>query len=717
MPAFAAKVTNRHPLKLATLVCLCALPPALFGATEESRSATAASIIPELSAETQDFNIDTGETILRKATANMGEEGYLTGDEVSYNTKTGIVVAKGHVTLVWLETRMVAEEITFNLNDGTFTVRKPRIGSFPLYLSGSTATGTREQVVLSDAVASYGEPGFWVPSVKAKTITFRSSDKSFKATSADLGIAGAHFLPLPSFRQTAGISLKSYATIAGGYRSRLGAFLDTGLRAPVYPGLRVGADIGFYTSRGLLAGPAANYDLKTGSGGWVKGAIHTGYINDHGKREQDLLGKPVPEQRSFITWEHQQQVSEEVTIEGQFQDWRDSEVYRDFRRREFNRVQVPDNYIEATYTQPNFHVSAFGRFHPNYFHDTQERLPEVRLDVLPNTLFEKVYQRLNVSYARLRDNPPGDSLPTLETDRADAYYALTRNFTPREWLGATAVVGARTTHYTDALPGSGKGSYTRNLAEFGFDSHINFAGTFNYNNKRWDINGLRHLITPKVSYRYIPEAEKGTRYIPAIDRESFNTYLQPLGLGDIRHIDTLHGTNTLRLAVEQRLQTRDAQYGSRDLASLTLANDILFDRSDTQRKVAETHVDLGVMPARWLRFDAYTSFTPQSLHMREFNSALTIKDGEEWSLSLANHYLDGDIADYSALYNVRLNEAYSAYTRLIFDGRESRLNEHAYGFVHNLDRVWFFRYEVAFFNGPRREGDVEFRVEVDARGF
>lgn len=722
-PPFAALVIHRRLPLLASL--LCALPLGLAAAPDSAiPQADSASVqersgfVPEFSGESQDTDMNTGETILYKATASFGEKAYLTGDEVRYNTNTEKIRASGHVVLNFGDSRLLAEEVEYSLKDGTYTVRKPRIGRFPLYLRGEEATGDQQHLLFKDARVSYGEPGLWVPSLSAKTLTYtHSGNGSVRASSATVGIANIHFIPLPSFKQTIGAPLKSYLTVAGGYGSRLGAFLDLGVRLPVAKGLRAGVDLGYYSSRGFLFGPAAQYDYSRSPEHFVKGSLRTGYINDHGKRLTDSLGNPVPEQRSFISWEHREQIGPAFTFEGLLNYWRDSEVTRDFRRRDFYSVQVPDSYLEATYTGANYHLSLFGRFHPNAFHEAQERLPELRFDLLPTRLFEKVYQRLNLSYARLRDNPPGSNLPTLQTDRADAYYALTRNFTPREWLGATAVVGARSTHYSDTNPGSDRGTYTRNLAEFGVDAHLNASATFDYENERWGIKGLRHLVTPRVSYRYIPEASKGRAYIPSIDRRTFNTYLAPLGLGESRSIDELHSTNTLRVSLEQRLQTRDAQYGSRDLATLTLANDFLFEREAGRRKVAETHVDLAVMPAAWLRFDAYSSLDPHDFSIRELNTGLSLHDGDEWDLRLATHYLDGDLSEYGAEYTQRLNEAYSAYVRVLFDGRASRLTEHAYGLIQNLSHMWLLRYEMAFYNGPRREGSFGFRIEVDARGF
>ena len=42
-------------------------------------------------------------------------------------------------------------------------------------------------------------------------------------------------------------------------------------------------------------------------------------------------------------------------------------------------------------------------------------------------------------------------LPTLTTDRYDAYYSLTRPISPSEWLAFAPVAGGRVTHYTSCL--------------------------------------------------------------------------------------------------------------------------------------------------------------------------------------------------------------------------------------------------------------------------
>ena len=117
------------------------------------------------------------------------------------------------------------------------------------------------------------------------------------------------------------------------------------------------------------------------------------------------------------------------------------------------------------------------------------------------------------------------------------------------------MAGARVTHYADTVGAVTAGGYTRTLGEVGFDTALRASGTFDYQNAQWDINGLRHLFTPRLSYRYIPEADRGRARIPQIDRQTFSTYLPPLGLGETRNIDALRATTG---EIRQQIQRIEA---------------------------------------------------------------------------------------------------------------------------------------------------------------
>ncbi len=648
----------------------------------------------------------------------------LLADSARYNYATESATVVGHVVFTRGAVRLLADRLVYNRKTDSFVAENIRLGSYPYFAEGFSAEGTRDEITVRRARVSYGEPGPWQPTLTADAIII-GPGKRIRTEKAIAGIGPVQALPFPRFQHEFAQPLAAAFSANGGYRRSLGVFAEVGALVPVKPGVRLGGDLGLYSDRGVMVGPAARY-ADPADASQLNGFLRSGYINDHGDKKTDLLGRNIPEDRAFAEWQHRQVVAPNLTLTGQLNWWRDPDVVRDFRPRAFFPVQEPDTFLETVYTGENYFVSAFGRFQPNRFHRVQERLPEIRFDLLPIALGNGFLERFNASAAALREDPlplaPLNPTPgaSLRSDRLDAYYALSRPFAPREWLAFTPMAGGRVTHYTrtrGVASGRRGEDYTRLLGEVGLDAALRASGTFDYKNPQWKIDGLRHLVTPRVSYRYIPEADKGRARIPQIDREVFSTYLQPLGLGDVRNIDDLHATNTLRFGIDNIVQTRDASGGTRDLLVLNIANDFRFRRAPGVRDVSEIHTELAFMPARWLQADVYQSFSPRSLSVREFNSGITLRDGTAWSVRFGNNFLRRELQDYTLDGRLRLTERFEALTRLHYDARKHRFNEQAYGIAQNLSNTWLISYTLSLYSGRRRESSFGFNISIDAFGF
>jgi LPS-assembly protein len=688
-------------------------------------SVQAATIPPEITGtgpnSSSNFDLSTGEGILTGGGQLVFGNMRMTFDEIRYNQKTGVVVAKGHIVMTRGTRRLLADSIIYRSTDETFTAEHVRLGDYPVYGSAARASGTLDEMTLEDAAVSYREPGSWKPSVKAGKIIYGPGNR-IRAESAQAGVGQVHPLPFPKFQQRINEPLIPYASLSAGFRSSLGAFAEADVRIPFNDTLRVGPDLAFYSERGFMVGPAGQYD-RVSNGGSISGRFRSGFINDHGDKLFDVLGRPVGENRGYAEWEHQQQIGENVTVAGEFNYWKDSAIIRDFRPGAFYNVQEPDTFLESVYTGRNYFVSAFMRYQPNSFQVVQQRLPEIRFDLLPMSVGNGFYEQFNASAVHLREDPPLGG-PYLQSDRVDAYYALMRPFAPSEWFSITPVAGGRATYYANTRGTSASGApivtggATRLLGELGVDAMLRSSGTFAYRNDFWKINGLRHLLTPRLSYRYIPRADRRQDRIPAIDRRQlFSTYLPPIGLGATRNIDDLEAKNILRIGLDNTLQTRDPVYGSRDLLTANVAADYDFDAKPGQRPLSAVHGEMALMPARWLQVDLYGSYTTQTAVLRELNSGITLRDGDAWSVRFANNFLRDDIEDYLVEGRLRLNEIFEAQTRLHYDARKRRFNEQAYGITQNIDNVWRVSYVVTLYSGRQRESDFGFSVRIEAFRF
>ena len=387
---------------------------------------------------------------------------------------------------------------------------------------------------------------------------------------------------------------------------------------------------------------------------------------------------------------------------------------REFDPGRFNRNQQPDTFVEAAYSADEYTASVFARLQPNTFFPTQRREPEVRFDLLPGALPGGLVERGQTSFVRLSED--ASSLGSaLRSERYDAFYGLERPWAATPWLTLTPVAGSRFTHYFTAT--DGRDDYSRALGELGGDLRARISGTFNVKNSTWGIDGLRHLIEPFVQYRWIPEADKGQAYIPAIDRTVFSTRLQPLDLGDARNLDQLSPTDTLRLGLDQRLQTRDEHGGSRDLVTLTLAQDIRSDRLPGQTRASDLQGDFALYPAPWLGFSTFARWDPHTDRIEECNTAVSLTDSQDWTVALGTQFLRGNLEEYTASARLRLNERYALTGRWNFDARTHTLYDQTYGVRQVFRNLWAAEYQVSWTQGQRHENGFTFRVLIDLYTF
>jgi len=674
--------------------------------------ARAQPIQPVIEGKKFDSNYETKESVVTGEAKLTYADTLLTADEIRYNATTGVATATGHFILTYGKRRLVADEGTFNLATKALNVRNLRLGEFPVYLSGDTVEGTLDEMVFTNATVFFRENAGYTPSIHAQRLTY-ARGKIVRAEGLSLGLLGGHFITMPRFEQSLNTDFVSYISAHFGYRGNLGVFTELGFHVPVAPGVKLGADVGLYSSRGVMVGPSGRYH-QAGADGSIDGFFRSGYIYDGGDRKTDVLGQPVPHSRSYFEWEHLQSAGEHFTLNGRLNYWSDSEILRDFSHKAFNRVQQPDSFLEAAYTGNNYTLSAFARVNPNHYFRMQERLPEVRFDLMPTPAPLGFVQRLNAGAAVLQADAYA-ATPDLRTNRLDAYYGLARTFAPTPWFAFTPVAGGRVTHYTDAL--GAKDNFTRTIGELGFDTHLLSSGTFDYKNPIWEIDGLRHLIEPKLSYRYAPAAAHGHQYIPPIDSRTFSTYLQPLSIGDSRNIDDLTALNTLRLQFNNTLQTRDPAYGSRNLASLNFAADYRFDHAAGQKPLSDIYTEFTLTPAPWLRWELFHRFDPHTPNQQELNTGLQLIDQEWWSARVATHFLKGNYQEYDLEYRQRLNEVFDVTGLWRYDARNNRFNEQSYGVWQRLGQTWAVKYEVSFFNGPRRESHFALNIEVELLKF
>ncbi|ADE53955.1 LPS-assembly protein LptD [Coraliomargarita akajimensis] len=690
---------------------------------------TLQAALPEISSiEPIEFD-EASQRLVARGDARLDFDGTrLQADRITYYQDFGLADAEGSVQISREGYRLLAERVSYDTQGGIYSVNIFRTGSYPYYISGVTAGGTTEQSNMSGTSIYYGDPGDSTISISAREVTYMGEDRNAaKLDGATFRMGRIPFFYLPSYTHYLD-QPPYYIDLDAGYDNTFGAYLQTTTLFPVTSWLRAGLNLDVYTERGLLVGPTAQYVYDTDSQR-IKGAISTGYISDQGDTGVDVLGNPIAEDRGFVEWRHQHHIGQRITLTASTSYWSDSEVTRDFRDGMYADNRRPDNFVEGAYAGDNYILSAFSRFDPNDFNFVQERLPEVRLDVLPVNFFNtNIYQRGSVSYVRLsEDGSEVDpaSVPVSESDRIDLNYRIERPFAFTEWLTLTPLAGARLTHYDNqqvsaTLTPVTDETFTRSIFEFGFDLESRAYADYETLNRTWDVDGLRHVIRPVVQYRYFSDPEDDGE-IAEIDRWTFDTTRSIIDLNELRNTDQIDQEHMVRVGFENLFQTRasNQDYGSRNLAALNFYQDILFEKNSRFDNPAQeeetfdaTWVELLLTPAPWLKFNLASRFHTESVTLEEIRTRTTITSGEIWELSLQTDMLNKVIDQYAIDFLYRVNERYTLLTDARIDADTGEITRTRIGIATRWGSVWQILYSLTFREEAQRESDIQFSVSL-----
>ena len=248
------------------------------------------------------------------------------------------------------------------------------------------------------------------------------------------------------------------------------------------------------------------------------------------------------------------------------------------------------------------------------------------------------------------------------------------------------------------------------MGEVGFDAEMKSVGTWDYENERWGIDGLRHILRPTLRYRYLPGGKGGRNKIIPIDKRVFSTSLPAIGLGNIRNVDDLNDLNVLRFGWENLFQTRHPTYGSRNLLELNFYQDLRFSAEGGEQEWSDWYTQLAFTPISWLRFDLYNRFNPETLTLEENRTRLSLIDGDIWEVGVFTDSLQNEFDQYGLDFSCKLSERWGFQTQFRFDAYLEDLTEQIYAFWHRLGHAWEVEYRVTLYTGNSRQSSADFSV-------
>lgn len=723
----------------------------------------------------------TGEVVATEGAQIVYGEWLLSAETIRFNQQTGAAEASGNVVFSRQDLRLIAETLEYRPQDQFARIENFRAGNGRAYVDGSLLEGNPDNFRFTDVNFYPGEPGTFLFVARAGELSLVDQSE-IRGKRLFFKVGPVPFLLIPNITQPLDAETNLFKPTLD-YSGHIGGSIGAEALVPVSNNIRLGGKLAISSKRGFLAGPAGRYSFE-GDDSYATGSFISGYIDDQGDPGTDILGQPIDTERYFADWSHQQFWNDDrFNIAAHLRYWSDSEVTRDFHEDSFDEMQDPDSYLEANYLGQNIHVSLFARSTLNDFQFYTERLPELRFTLLPTYLGHGFSTEGFLSAAKLgRETLRGENLTGT---KLDSYAGLEWNHRLRNGVNLRLKSGARAFRYEDAetslvhydlnnalQPFEWRSSVSgmRAYGDIGADLSFKAYRTFDFKNETWNIDGIRHIIEPRISYRYTPELWSDTAldaqpygtyaiYGPAYgesllyaDTGAFSSYLPPIDIEDRRDTDFLGEDHKIRFELKNRIQTRHKDGGSRNLAEVNLSTDYYLKGSEfAEEFYSLANIDVSLTPAQWLELGVFARFDPEDgFSNQEFNTRIAIQDEGYWRIVFGSHFLEGlDSNQYNRIFgrnafstsspwfgwpnygrtypiyeNLRLeqyfahleyqfSENFKLYATARYDDESGVFYEQRIGLMQRALERYGLKYEIRFYDGDRREDDFGISLGID----
>ncbi len=380
----------------------------------------------------------------------------------------------------------------------------------------------------------------------------------------------------------------------------------------------------------------------------------------------------------------------------------DEFVYEDFFPDEFKIDPNPENLINIVKTDPRGTLSVSGRFNANPFFRSDERLPEIALDITRQPFFDTplfyegsttigAYREpLSTLERKFLEGGRGSfeeffgvsqstvdpaELNTLLDDlqaqvdgysfkRFDTFHQLSYPLNTGRGLSLIPRVGFRHTSYFDIDSGNPNidSSESRTLLHAGIEGSLKLSRVYpDVRSQRWGLNELRHIIQPYFNYSFLAGNDLSGD-VPRIDRLTPSTRLRPIDLSKFTAVDDMNPWNIVRLGVRNVLQTkRDGR--THNWLQLNTYVDTFLEDPEASRTHSNLFNELFWHPLPWLKLEMDSQFPifADDEDFIEVNSRVRYMptDNTEFIVShrfLNDHPFFGDSNLLNFRFYTRLNE-------------------------------------------------------------
>lgn len=658
-----------------------------------------------LSANRVEINLETHDIMLQDDVRVYRDQMVFQGDRAVYNLDSGkLVTANLHSS---------QDPILFGTEQLITTLEE-----------GQTAMGMLETNDTFVTTHDSAQPNYRI--FASKVIFHPAPENRIELHDIKLKVGDRTLFWFPYLSQSLDEELGLY--LQPGYRSTWGAYLQTeyGWRWEDHTLVKYQLDL---RSRRGLAGGVELHAERFKENENMRGA-KLYYANDLNPRlSSTRRSRPdVNEDRYRFNLQHRIFLpgadDDTFYVDFDFNKISDEFMYQDFFPNEFRIDPSPDNTINLVKEWPGATLSLFGRFRLNDFYRTEERIPELALDITRQPLgnsglfyegetslgmYRERLSALEQRYIKrgigefedffgvpLAVVNPGELRGLLDelSDQADGYsfkrfdtyHQLSYPTSLFGWLNLVPRVGFRHTSYFDIDSGDPNADSTeqRTLFHAGIEGAFKLSRVYpNISSEAWGLDGLRHIMEPYFNYSFLAGNELPNS-VPRIDRLTPITQLRPIDQPKFTAIDDIKPWNILRLGVRNSLQTkRDGE--TYNWLRWNSYFDTFIEDPEFQRTYSNLFNEVAFSPVPWLSLevDSQLPVFADDVKFTEMNSRIRIMPNQNMEFLVNHRYLNnhpffGDSNLVNLRFYSRLSEnwGFEIHHRFELDDNTLELQEY-----------------------------------------
>ncbi len=610
-------------------------------------------------------------------------------DKMTVNTQTKDAVAEGHVRIEDTNGSMEGEKITYNFNTKTGTVTDASFTSLPFFGKAHNLNKISDDHFSANngyaTTCDFDHPHFRIKSRKVDV--YPGNKVVSSGDSLILGQTPMFYAPYISQ------SLKDRNMIiqlSPGYSKKWGGYLLSAWRYNLTDHLSGRVYLDYRSNLGLASGFGTNFsDTPVGNGDFK-------FYYTQEKPNNLPEGEPDSFERYFARFRHKWDIDEKTVLINDYYKIVDSKrallgtdnnFLKDYFPREYEQDSQPLSYslLSHSFSQSSANVVVQKRINPWYDAPQVEKLPEVNYNLPDFQLGELPLYFAHTSQAAtysLKHKVPAAPDADYGESRFDTFNKLSLPM-KASFIDLVPFAATRETYYDKDANGTHLAP--RTVFYTGTDASTKFYRIYDVNSD-WlglNINGLRHIISPKISYNYNPDPTISSSRLRQIDS-----------------VDAVGLNNYALLELSNKLQTKRDK-NSVDLVNFIIDTTYTFYSADPLTG-AKTVKDLGnylfkleIMPYSWMAIHSDAEYDRKEQDFSAINYDFNIYQGLDRSVAFGQRYAKGGGNDMTVGSDWRLTPKWKLHLyeryRIANDPTDSRkgMVKQEYGFTRDL-HCWLF---------------------------